>query len=69
MGRSRYKVLNEFHPEAIIDEKMLEQKILFIHHNPVRRGNVYNPAAWRYSSCRQYQDGGAELVSVEAVTM
>jgi putative transposase len=62
-----YQVWQEgFHPEAILDEKMLEQKVLYIHNNPVRRGYVDDPASWRYSSCRQYE-GGVGLVSVEPV--
>jgi hypothetical protein len=66
MDRSRYTVLNEFHPEETLDEKMLEQRVLNIHHSPVRRGYVDNLAAWRYSGCWQH-DGGPALVSVEPV--
>jgi putative transposase len=29
---------------------MLQQKVDYIHQNPVRRGYVDDPAHWRYSS-------------------
>ena len=42
------------HPQAIQGEKMMEQKIEYIHYNPVRRGYVDEPLDWRYSSARNY---------------
>lgn len=42
------------HPQMIIDEKMLNQKLNYIHYNPVRKGYVEDPAHWRYSSYRDY---------------
>ena len=45
-----------FHPQAILDEEMLLQKLEYIHNNPVRRGYVDDPACWRYSSYRNYMD-------------
>lgn len=38
-----------FHPQAILDEEMLRQKLEYIHNNPVRRGYIDDPAHWRYS--------------------
>ncbi len=43
------------HPEEIYNEKMLIQKIEYIHNNPVRRGYVDDPKHWRYSSARNYE--------------
>ncbi len=42
------------HPESILDEGMLEQKVAYIHNNPVRRGYVELAEHWRYSSARNY---------------
>jgi putative transposase len=42
------------HPEVIVSERILEQKLLYMHYNPVRRGYVENPEDWRYSSARNY---------------
>lgn len=37
-------------PELITSEKFLHQKIEYIHNNPVRKGYVYYPEDWRWSS-------------------
>lgn len=50
-----------FHPEAILGEQMMRQKIEYIHHNPVRRGYVECPEHWRYSSASQYGGLGSLL--------
>ncbi len=44
------------HPQTILSEQMLIQKLEYIHNNPVRRGYIDNPAHWRYSSYRNYMD-------------
>ena len=52
------------HPKKIQGEKMMRQKIEYIHNNPVKRGYVDDPAHWRYSSARNYE-GLASLLDVE----
>jgi REP element-mobilizing transposase RayT len=42
------------HPKQILNEEMMEQKLTYIHYNPVRRGYVDDPTHWRYSSARNY---------------
>jgi REP element-mobilizing transposase RayT len=42
------------HPQAILSEEVLQQKLEYIHNNPVKRGYVDDPAHWRYSSYRNY---------------
>ena len=42
------------HPQRIIDEKVLRQKVEYIHNNPVRRGYIDLAEHWRYSSARNY---------------
>jgi REP element-mobilizing transposase RayT len=42
------------HPKRIIDNTMMQQKINYIHHNPVRKGYVDKPELWLYSSARDY---------------
>jgi putative transposase len=45
--RSNYQVWQEgFHPQQIVSEAMLEQKIDYLHHNPVRIGVVARPEDW-----------------------
>jgi REP element-mobilizing transposase RayT len=53
------------HPEEIISNKFLMQKLDYIHQNPVRAGIVTNPEDYLYSSARNY----AGLESVCEVTL
>jgi len=54
---SDYQVWQEgFHPQQIISEEMLRQKIEYIHHNPVRIGLVEKAEDWLYCSARNYLD-------------
>lgn len=64
IGRAAHKKESDYqfwqegsHPEIIIDEKMMMQKMEYIHFNPVRRGYVDKPEHWRYSSARNYFGG------------
>ncbi len=55
---SQYQVLQEgFHPEIIITPAFAQQKVDYIHHNPVRAGLVSTPEEWAYSSARAYFSG------------
>ncbi|MGQ9873501.1 hypothetical protein [Leptodesmis sp.] len=49
------------HPQAILSEAMLRQKLEYIHHNPMRRGYVDDPGHWRYSSYRDYAGSSGVL--------
>lgn len=42
-------------PIALWSEKVIKQKIDYIHNNPVATGFVTNPIDWKYSSARNYQ--------------
>ena len=42
------------HPKQISSDEVMWQKIEYIHNNPLRRGYVDDPVAWRYSSARNY---------------
>ena len=42
------------HPEWIQNIQMLQQKVEYIHQNPVKRGYVDEVRHWRYSSARDY---------------
>ncbi|MCG8374481.1 MAG: hypothetical protein MI700_13150 [Balneolales bacterium] len=52
-----------FHPKQIIDEKMIVQKIEYIHYNPVRAGLVKKALDWEFSSARFYE-GFESLISL-----
>ncbi|HNV82411.1 MAG TPA: transposase [Tenuifilaceae bacterium] len=42
------------HAEHIYSQKFIEQKVHYIHYNPVRSGIVVNPEDYLYSSARNY---------------
>ncbi|CAN5321234.1 transposase [soil metagenome] len=42
------------HPEELISNKFKDQKLEYIHKNPVEAGLVDNPEDYRYSSARDY---------------
>ena len=52
---SAYQVWQEgSHPQQIVSEDMMRQKVEYIHNNPVVRGFVDDPEHWRWSSARVY---------------
>jgi REP element-mobilizing transposase RayT len=51
------------HPQVIVGEAMLRQKLEYIHQNPVKRGYVDLAEHWRWSSARDYA-GGEGLIEV-----
>ena len=42
------------HPKIILNREILNQKLEYIHYNPVRQGYVDDPINWQYSSYRNY---------------
>jgi putative transposase len=43
-----------YHPQVIYSDETMQQKIDYIHGNPVRRGSVAAPEHWRYSSAHEW---------------
>jgi putative transposase len=43
------------HPIELFSNEMMDQKLAYIHNNPVVAGFVDEPAAWLYSSARDYE--------------
>ena len=46
--------IHENHPEELITGKFTNQKLNYIHQNPVRAGFVEKPEDWLYSSASNY---------------
>ena len=64
-AETTYQIWEEgFHPKLIQSEKMMMEKINYIHKNPVKRGYVDEAKYWRYSSARDYE-GINGLLEVE----
>ncbi len=55
-----------YHPQAIYSDEMMQQKIDYIHANPVRRGWVNAPEHWRYSSAHAWLEGSLPVIQCEA---
>ena len=63
---SEYQVWQEgFHPQFISSNEMLNQKITYIHYNPVKRGYVNNPEHWKYSSACNKDWDGNEVIKLD----
>ena len=43
-------------PIELWTDKVIQQKIDYIHNNPVESGFVRDPVDWKYSSAKNYQD-------------
>jgi putative transposase len=52
------------HPIELYDNKIMEQKIDYIHNNPVKAGFVDEPEHYLYSSARDYS-GGKGLLDIK----
>ncbi|OGN74225.1 MAG: hypothetical protein A2X25_14645 [Chloroflexi bacterium GWB2_49_20] len=53
------------HPVGIVSEQFWQQKINYIHENPVRKGLVFRPEDWRFSSARFWMDDDQKNSEVE----
>lgn len=54
-----------FHPKQIFSVKMMEQKINYIHLNPVKAGLVVYEHDWLYSSYNDYYGNSKGLVKIK----
>jgi REP element-mobilizing transposase RayT len=64
--RAEYKVWQDsFWEQCIYTEKFLEQKLDYIHMNPVRGGLVENAADYPYSSYRNYCLNDHQLIVID----
>ena len=65
--QTSYQVWQEgIQPKLIKDDKMMIDRINYIHNNPVKRGYIDEASHWRYSSARDYL-GVSGLIEVERV--
>ena len=58
-----------FHPQLLVTEEMLIQKINYLHKNPVKRGFVDSPEYWRFSSARNYLLNDHSIIEVEVLSV
>lgn len=53
--------------ENIYSDKFLEQKLEYIHRNPVKAGFVKDTADWKYSSARNYYLNDNSVIKIDIV--
>jgi REP element-mobilizing transposase RayT len=64
-SESSYQLWQEgIHPKLIQNSVMMQERIDYVHLNPVKRGYVDDATHWRYSSARDYE-GIEGLLAVE----
>lgn len=56
-----------FFPFNVYSRKKVEEKLNYMHNNPVTRGLVKQPGDWPYSSWRFYFLGDASLLAMDRV--
>jgi REP element-mobilizing transposase RayT len=65
---NRFKVRQEgFHPIAIDTGDFFQQKLDYLHENPVRKGFVKKPEYWLYSSARCYLFDDHSVIQVQCL--
>ncbi|HEY5535562.1 MAG TPA: transposase [Ignavibacteria bacterium] len=63
---SDYQVWQEgFIPKEIMNDEMLNQKIEYIHYNPVKKGLVNEPFEWKYSSAYTYEKNEEGIIKLD----
>ena len=56
-----------YHPVLLNSNQMLDQRLVYLHQNPVKAGFVEEPEQWYYSSARDYagEKGRLEVILIE----
>ena len=49
----------------MMSDAIMEQKLEYLHNNPVKRGLVASPEHWRYSSAHKWLPGALPLLRVD----
>jgi putative transposase len=53
------------HPIEIWSSNVFEQKLNYIHQNPVQSGFVTDPVDWKYSSAKNYGDNNHTILEID----
>jgi REP element-mobilizing transposase RayT len=56
---------NDFHPIALKSDEWINQKINYIHNNPIRKGFVALPEHWKYSSARNWLLDDETIIAID----
>jgi putative transposase len=58
---------NEYHPIELNTKTIIDQKLSYIHNNPVKAGIVEKAESYTYSSARDYYLGEQGLLELEFI--
>ncbi|MDQ8051442.1 MAG: hypothetical protein REI78_00380 [Pedobacter sp.] len=53
------------HPIVLYSAHVFDQKLNYIHANPVVSGFVVEPAHWKYSSARNYEQNDQSVLEID----
>ncbi|MGC3988084.1 MAG: transposase [Chthoniobacteraceae bacterium] len=53
------------HPQAILTDETMRQKLDYLHNNPVKRGWVASQEHWRYSSAHEWLPGAVPVLQCD----
>lgn len=53
------------HPIEIWSLKVFEQKLIYIHYNPVEAGFVIDPIDWKYNSARNFGNDDQTILKID----
>ena len=56
--------MDRYDDKIVTSEKILADKLNYIHFNPVKAGLVENMIDWKYSSARNYYCGDNSIIKV-----
>jgi REP element-mobilizing transposase RayT len=56
-----------FHPQVIRSRTVFDQKLRYLHENPIRKGLVARPAEWRYSSAGWYSGESEPMIEMDQI--
>jgi putative transposase len=66
LQKQDYRVWHEdYHPVGLKSEKWFNQKMRYMHHNPVRMGFVELPEHWKYSSARNWLLNDDSIIKID----
>lgn len=55
------------HPIGLHSQEMFRQKLIYMHNNPVRKGYVFAPEHWKYSSAQNYILNDQSIMEIDVL--
>ena len=66
LPKQQYKIWQgDFHPVALFSDKWFNEKMEYIHYNPVRKGFVEQPEHWKFISARNWLSGDDSIIEID----